>query len=302
MLKMSDEELLKHIVCYDAPPADFDPTTAEARILRKHGIPRRPDADKEPRLREIWDRFFASKPTFIKAEVAVDHRWSKRKRPVMDSVDFGVGGWAGAYVPVSEFGYYPYKPVHMVYGEWSIPTVTPIPKAPPLSQDVGFWVGIDGVGNGQVLQAGNWAQVFGSKVKYSMWTEWWPLGPISVKNFPIKAGEYMKVVVCVPFKPNHGTCCMLNTKTNRATSIGIKDPPKTTSIGATAEWIVEQASSVLPKFSTVVFSNVSAGTEDHDFNASGGTIFEITDSAGKNQTAASIPSHTSVQVKWLRSS
>jgi hypothetical protein len=84
MLKMPDAEVLKHIVSYDAPPADFDPSTAEAWVLRKHGIPRRPDAKKEPHLREIWDRAFASKPKFIKAEVAVDHIMSKRKRPVIE--------------------------------------------------------------------------------------------------------------------------------------------------------------------------------------------------------------------------
>jgi|SRR5215469_15973277 len=84
VLKMSDKEVLKHIVCYDAPPADFDPTTAEARVLRKYGIPRRPDAEKEPHLREIWDKAFASKPTFIKAQVAVDHIMSKRKRAVIE--------------------------------------------------------------------------------------------------------------------------------------------------------------------------------------------------------------------------
>jgi hypothetical protein len=84
LLKMSDAEVLKHIVCYDAPPAGFDPTTAPARALRKHGIPRRPDAEKEPHLRKIWDRAFASKPTFVKAEVAVDHTMSKRKRPVIE--------------------------------------------------------------------------------------------------------------------------------------------------------------------------------------------------------------------------
>jgi hypothetical protein len=83
MLKMSDENVLKHIVCYDAPPTDFDPSTADARVLRKHGIPRRPDAEKEPHLRKIWDKTFAAKPTFIKAEVVVDHTMSKRKRPVM---------------------------------------------------------------------------------------------------------------------------------------------------------------------------------------------------------------------------
>jgi hypothetical protein len=62
MLKMSDQEVLKHIICYDAPP----------------------DVEKEPHLRKLWERAFASEPTFIKAEVAVDHTMSKRKRAVIN--------------------------------------------------------------------------------------------------------------------------------------------------------------------------------------------------------------------------
>ena len=96
---------------------------------------------------------------------------------------------------------------------------------------------------------------------------------------------------------------MLNKTTNQATSIGITNPPNTTSIGATAEWIVEGISSILPVFSTVVFSNVSAGTKDHAFNlGSGGIITEITGTGGSNLTAASIASPTSAVVKWLGSS
>ena len=306
MLKMSDENVLKHIVCYDAPPVDFDPNMAEARLLRKHGIPRRPDAEKEPHLRKIWDRAFASKPTFIKAQVAVDHIMSKRKRPVIDKkldrVDFSPSGWAGTVVPVSQFNYNPAQPVNTVYGEWFIPTVTPIPNEPSGGQTVGFWVGIDGYGNGQVLQAGSAATVSGNNVVYWVWTEWFPIGAIQVTNFPIKPGDYLTVLVCAP-QPDHGFCSMLNKTTNQATSIGITNPPNTTSIGATAEWIVEGISSILPVFSTVVFSNVSAGTKDHAFNlGSGGIITEITGTGGSNLTAASIASPTSTLVKWLGSS
>jgi hypothetical protein len=305
LLKMSDAEVLKHIVCYEAPPADFDPITAQARVLLKHGIPRRPDAEKEPHLRKIWDRAFASKPTFIKAEIAVDHTMSKRKRPVidkkLDKLDFSPSGWAGAVVPVSQLNFNPPQPVNTVYGEWFIPTVTPIPNEPPQGQTVGFWAGIDGYGNGQVLQAGSAATVSGSNVVYWVWTEWYPIGAIQVTNFPIKPGDYLTVLVCAP-QPDHGFCSMLNKTTNQATSIGINHPPNTTSIGATAEWIVEGISSILPVFSTIVFTNVSAGTKDHAFNASGGIITEITGSGGNNLTAASIISPTQVMEKWLGSS
>jgi len=83
MLKISDEEALKHITAFEAPPEGFDPKVAEDRLLRKHGIPRRPDAKLEPLLRSIWDKTFATKPRFIKAEIAIDQVMAKRKRPVL---------------------------------------------------------------------------------------------------------------------------------------------------------------------------------------------------------------------------
>lgn len=304
-MKISDEEALKHITAYDAPPEGFDPNVAEDRLLRKHGIPRRPDAVQEPKLRAMWDAAFASKPKFIKAEIAIDHVLSKRKRPVLDkrieTADFSPSGWAGDVVLVSTKNYNPPEPVNTVYGEWFIPTVTPIPNEPSGGQTVGFWVGIDGFTNGQVLQAGSAATVNGNNVDYWVWTEWYTLPPIRVNNFPIKPGDYLTVLVCAP-QPNHGFCSMLNKTTNQATSIGITPPSNVTSIGASAEWIVEGISSILPVFSTVVFQNCSAGTKDHAFNAVGGIITEITGSGGANLTSAAILSNDKVVVKWLKSS
>lgn len=305
MLKMSDEEALKHITAYDVPPEGFDPNVAEDRLLRKHGIPRRPDAERERHLRAIWDAAFASKPKFIKAEIAIDHVMSQRKRPVLnkkvDSTDFSPSGWAGDVVLVSTKNYNPPEPVNTVYGEWFIPTVTPVPNEPAGGQTVGFWVGIDGYTNGQVLQAGTAATVTGNSTVNWVWTEWWTLPAIQVTNFPIKPGDYITVLVCAP-QPNHGFCSMLNKTTNQATSIGITPPQNVTSIGASAEWIVEGISSVLPVFSTVVFQNCSAGTKDHSFNAVGGITTEITGTGGADLTSAAILSTDKVVVKWLKSS
>ena len=302
---MTDEEILKHFTTYDAPPEELELTTAEDRVLRKHGIPRRPDAKKEAHLKKLWDNALSSKPKFIKADIAVDHVISKRKRPVISKVhkeaSFAPSGWGGIVVPVKNLGYNPAEPVVSVYGEWFVPNVTPIPNEPGGNQTVGFWTGIDGYGNNQVLQAGMAATVNGNNVTYWVWTEWYPIGAIQVTNFPIKPGDYLTVLVCAN-QPNHGFCSMLNKTTNQATSIGINPPANTTSIGATAEWIVEGISSILPVFSTVVFSNCSAGTKNHAFNMQGGIITEITGSGGSNLTAASITSPTSGLVKWLKAS
>ena len=159
----------------------------------------------------------------------------------------------------------------------------------------------DGYGNGQVLQAGSAATVTGNSTSYWVWTEWWTLPPIQVSNFPIKPGDYLTVLVCAP-QPDHGFCSMLNKTTNQATSIGISPPSGVTSIGATAEWIVEGISSVLPVFSTVVFQNCSAGTKDHAFNAESGIITEITGKAGNLTSASILSGGKQVIVKWLGSS
>jgi hypothetical protein len=312
IMQMSDKEALSYITTYDAPPVDFDPTIAEPRLLRRHGIPRRPHAVKEPHLKAIWDNAFASKPKFIKAEVAIDREMAKRKSAVMKKKPaipkkaainkkaktdkFSPSGWAGVVVPV---GFNPPEPVVSVYGEWFIPNITPIANEPQQAETVGFWVGIDGFGNNQVLQAGTAATISGNNVNNWVWTEWWPLPPIQVTNFPIKPGDYITVLVCAN-QPNHGFCSMMNKTTNLVTSIGITPPNGVTSIGATAEWIVEGISPILPVFSTVVFTNCSAGTKNHSFNMHGGTITEITGSGGVNLTASAILSDTRGMVKWLK--
>jgi hypothetical protein len=303
MLKMTDKEVLKHITTFAEPPAGFDPNSAAPRLLRKHGFPRRPHEIKEPHLQAIWERAFASKPTFFKAEVEVDHVLAKRKRPVVSTRKpkagkFSPSGWAGTVVPVN---FTPPEPAVTVYGEWFIPTITPIQNEPQSAQTVGFWVGIDGWGNSQVLQAGTAATITGTTVDNWVWTEWYPLPPIRVTNFPIKPGDYITVLVCAP-QPNQGFCSLLNKTTNQATSIGITPPASTTSIGATAEWIVEGISSILPVFSPVVFTNCSAGTKNHSFNLAGGTITEIKGSDGTDLTTATIVDNQRCMVKWLKSS
>jgi hypothetical protein len=300
---LTEEEVLKCITTYDAPPEGFDPFTAEDRLLRKHGFPRRPDPTLEPEFRALWEKAFRSKPRWIKAEVSIDPILSKQKKhPRGGQKDFSPSGWAGAVQEVGNLGYNPPEPVVSVYGEWFIPTVTPVPSEPSGNQTIGFWVGIDGFTNGQVLQAGMAATVNGSNVTYWPWTEWYPLAPIQVNNFPIKAGDYLTVLVCAP-SPTHGFCSMLNKTTNQATSIGITNPAGVSSAGATAEWIVEGISSIFPVFSTMVFHNCSGGTKDHSFATQGAIITEIESTVdGSNLTAASVPSDNSVMVKWLKQS
>lgn len=297
----SEKETLKHIRCYEAPPAGFNPFTADSRLLTKHGFPRRPDAEKESDLRRIWDRAFASKPVYIKAQVSIDPILSRRNRTLVkfdrNKLAFSPRGWGGAVQQTVNLNLNPPEPVVTVYGEWFIPTITPLINEPGTAETVGFWVGIDGFGNNQVLQAGSAATITGRNISYWVWTEWFPLDAIRVDNFAIRPGDYLTVLVCAN-TPTHGFCTMMNKTTNQITSIGITNPPGVTSMGATAEWIVEGISDILPAFSSMVFANCSAGTRTHKLNCRAATITEIT-GAGGALTSSSVLSDTSCMVKWV---
>lgn len=65
-------DVLSRMRSYDPPPIGFDPRTASEDLLRHHGLPRRPDPNKEPDLAKIWELAFSRPLTFIKAELAIN--------------------------------------------------------------------------------------------------------------------------------------------------------------------------------------------------------------------------------------
>jgi MMPL family len=56
---------------YEPTPEGFDPLTASAEALRRHGLPRRTDPDSEPELARLWKRVFARPVKFETAELAM---------------------------------------------------------------------------------------------------------------------------------------------------------------------------------------------------------------------------------------
>jgi hypothetical protein len=79
---------------YEPPLEGFDPDTAPQQVLRRYGLPRRPDPDRKPGLARLWKRALVRPPTFIKAELAVDELMTGRdpqrqRKPAAD----GPSGW-----------------------------------------------------------------------------------------------------------------------------------------------------------------------------------------------------------------
>jgi|HubBroStandDraft_6_1064221.scaffolds.fasta_scaffold216660_2 hypothetical protein len=291
------ETTLAHVQSFEPPPPGLDPLTAPASLLRQHGFPRRPDPATAPELDRIWQRTFARPKTIIQAELAFDEVMSARNPLYSGSEDFTPSGWGGVVVETSSLGYSPAEPATCVAGIIVVPEIYPVSGDPASPLTVGFWVGLDGFTNGQVLQAGFAATITGTSVNYWAWTEWYPLGAVAVTNFPLEVGDAITVVVSAP-QPNQGSVYLSNERTGLATRIGITPPAGITSIGASAEWIVEGISADLPNFFECTFCDNVAETQQHAFALTPDGI--ITNIGGSNGplTQAIIASSNTEIVLW----
>jgi Peptidase A4 family len=302
-----DSDVISLMHTYEPPPRGFAMHSAEHRELQAHGIPRRPHPDREPRLTELWNRHVALEPEMIRAELEIDPVMSRRN-PLHHGGEraaeagFGPSGWGGAVVTTGSLGYSPPEPANNVFAQWTVPGIWPAsnPNAPITA---GFWVGIDGWGNGQVLQAGIAVTVQpNATVNWWAWTEWYTTQykdpAVAVTNFPINVGDTVSVLVCAS-QPNHGFVSLHNITTNQATSVGLDARPGITSQGASAECIIEGISADLPVFlPSVTFSSFSAGTQHHSFDLQPtGITTNITGTNGV-LTQTTIASPTAAIVQW----
>lgn len=57
---------------FELPPDGFDPLRADPAALRRHGLPRRPDPEREPRLASLYQRAFSRPWNYTKPELVSD--------------------------------------------------------------------------------------------------------------------------------------------------------------------------------------------------------------------------------------
>lgn len=290
---------------FEAPPEGFDPHSAADSLLLRYGFPRRPDPQKEANLYRLWRRAYRPGTKMVTAQLAYDPIMSNRNPLHKTQADFQPKGWGGVVVLDSSLGFG--EPINTVYGQWTQPYVYPLANPPAGGQTVGFWVGIDGWNNGQVLQAGTAVTVNGNTVTHWAWTEWYPNGAVQITNFTVAPGDTITCLVCAP-QTNHGFVSIMNERTQQAMSIGVNPPANTLSVGASAEWIVEGISQDLIPwdmfplpvvFDAITFGGASAGTKSHSFNMQPkGFTTNISGNGGKALTQTTIASGTAALVFW----
>ena len=311
------KEYLQTLRTFEPPPASFDPHQASARELVRYGFPRRPNSKTERHLLPLWQKALSRPLRPVRVELEIDRVLLQRHQILTKTARdgrFAPAGWGGIVARTSEFGFSPTEQANMVYAEWMVPSMEPDFDNPKTQMTVGFWVGLDGWTNNQVLQAGTAATVTGENIAYWAWFEWFPDPPLRIVNFPIKPGDLVTVLVCAP-EAKHGLVTMLNRTTGVTTSIGITppltvmmpfpganttNPPRgrIASEETTAEWIVEGISADLPNFTMIGFHNCVAGTKSHRIDLSHPTETEIAGAKGNLTVAVAWQSADTVLVLW----
>ena len=263
---------------FQRPPEGFDPLQADDRELLVYGYPARPDEDRHPELHETWKRMVSRPLTIIEPQFALrtDKQHGIRNTIANDTST----NWSGAvsFAPKGDSATY-------VIGQWTVPDVV----APGLgSYYCASWVGIDGDGSPDVLQAGTECDVlsfgfFTAKQTY-VWWEWYPNYEVQIANFPVTSGDVMFCAICVHSDTEAGFY-LTNVTTGASTSFTKTAPSGTHLVGNCAEWIVEAPTvnggqSALARYGDVYFDECIAGTKNHALLHGGdGDLITMVDSS-----------------------
>jgi hypothetical protein len=247
---------------FTPPPEGFNPLEASDRELLVHGFPARPDKEMHPELHAKWQELAARPMTRIEPQFAVrTDKWHGIRQAIADDTSTN---WSGsvAFSPKRD-------EVSWVMGQWTVPDVV----APGLgSFYCSTWVGIDGDGSPDVLQAGTEQEIlnfgfFTIRQTYAWW-EWYPDFEVQIANFPVSPGDVMFCAICVHSSTEAGFY-LTNLTTGASTSFTKTSPRGTSLVGNCAEWIVEAPTvngnlAALARYGDVYFDLSIAGTEHND--------------------------------------
>ncbi len=225
------------------PPAGFDHLTASEDELALYGFPPRPDEMMDPHAYASWKRAMGASRQRISPKLEQTQIFHGPARQVENSQGTS-NNWSG----VVDFGgaasYQHATSFHFIITDFVVPVARQAYGVCTGSWDYSStWVGIDGYGSNDVLQAGTESDAYcgagGSGSLYSAWYEWFPYGEVRIKNLPVAPGDDLFVEVWNTTAVQ-GYAYLVNYTTNQAVTVGFTAPPGAAFVGNSAEWVVER--------------------------------------------------------------
>jgi Peptidase A4 family len=268
---------------FKSPPKGFNPLTAKDRELTVHGFPSRPDAKKYPALHARWEQVLSRPQRRLQPQFGIrtDRLHGPRVKGKKVANDTSTN-WSGSigFAPGGDT-------VNWIEGQWTVPAVIAPGNGDYFSS---AWIGIDGDGSNDVLQAGTEHEVVGGAHYTYLWWEWYPGPEIQVTNIPALSGHVMYCLICV-LSTTEAIIYLNNITTGDYTSFAVSAPAGTTLMGNCAEWIVEAprvdgSQSALARYGEVYFDECIAETGKSGllFGGQGHQMFMI-DGGGKTISA-----------------
>lgn len=300
---------------YGALPDGFDPQTATDRQLAAVRLPRRPDAEHEPELRALWDRAMARTQVWIEPEFVHHENIShgpaqpSARRKALTAPAAGEtisnatsNNWSGAAVFPPQG-----KPYRFVGGQWTVPSPNTAADGAYYASE---WVGIDGWGSPDVMQAGTETHVtkilFITSRQVYAWWEWFPAGEVAINNLPVEAGDVMYCLICAD-TTSHATVTFSNQSQGVGTRFDITPPKGSSLSGNVAEWIVERpgingGTASLTDYAACYFDECIAGGSGSIDNIGGATLITMTGGGGATLSDPVRENSSVLKVNWRKSS
>ncbi len=229
------------------PPAHFNPLTASDEALAHYGFPPRPDANTSDYA--FWKELVTLPVTRMQPILQATKVKHGPARAISTSGKVGPNGatgetsgnWSGYAV---QDGNNPFKAKNThVYGVFVVPVAQQAFGVCNGTWDYASpWVGFDGWGSPDVLQAGFDVDAYcngGSTASnYAVWYEWYPAGSVYLSDFPIAPGDVIYVYVW-PTGTTKGNYYIANLTQGASSSLAFNAPKGTTLVGNSVEWINE---------------------------------------------------------------
>jgi len=277
---------------YAPPPSTFDPLSASEPELEQYGFPPRPEASNALRY-AAWKKMVMAKRVVPEIRPTKTYagppKGLKIGGPVAGAITGTSDNWS-AYVADGANGTFTANNSN-VSADWLI-TRALGPCDNSHWDYSSQWVGLDGWGSGDVLQAGTEADAScGSNpngsghggANWYAWFEWYPFAQSQV-GLAVGPGDLMQVEVWYTTSSPHGHASILNVTSGQTAVVGFNPPSGTNYVGNSAEWVLERTSvngslPNLTRYGTAAFNFAQAYNGSNYFYPSsapaGTTIYNV---------------------------
>lgn len=229
---------------YDVPPAGFDPLTASDVEIEQWGFPPRPSTSNAAAYTR-WKGVAALARVTPQLTFTNIYQGPAGKvrlaSATQNSVNTTSDVWSGDVLSGADHTFSVNET--LVEGGWNIPSAAQAVGTCNSTWDYSSqWVGFDGYGSSDVLQAGSEADADCSSTLYSLWYEWYPNTETRVSSPAVRSGDFVEVQVWYTTASPYGHAYWADYRTGASASVGFNPPSGTTYEGNSAEWIVERPS------------------------------------------------------------